>query len=286
MRLSGWRKTAPAMESMSGEVVAVLPAVLVDLGAEADPECWVAWGDDPHMRYSVLVPTIAGLIIALVRPGGPDGGPRVSAKLIRWSKLAIGELGIDSTDGHRIVAVQVETIVLKGVDEEAGRICEFVRGLVAEVEDRHAAPASIAVAQEAPVRAAAGAAQTYAPAEPAVEPTASSVPAPDAPAPSAAAAAPKPEPAPALPLPALPLPLPALPKPEPAPPKPEPAPAPEPAAATPEPVPLQAEETESLPPAARQAAPETEVDRSQWIPPHPIGAAAPRKSRRPRPWRP
>jgi hypothetical protein len=281
MRLSGWRKRAPAIESMSGEVVAALPPVLADLGAEADPECWIAWGDDPHLRYSVLVPTLAGLIIAAVRPAGPQGGPGISAKLIRWSKLTISELGIDSAGGHRIVAVQVETIVLKGVDDEADRICEFVRGLISEVDDRHHAPIPIAVMQAIPVRAAAVAAS----AQPAVETAA-----PIAVVSVAVAAAPKPEPEPA-PKPAVqskppPAAKPAPPAPAQTPP-PAPAPTPRPAAAAiRKPTARQAGEAAPLPPAASRAAPEIEVDRSQWIPPHPIEAAAPRKPGRPRSWRP
>ena len=135
MRLSEWRKTAPSKESLSNRVVAILNPVLVDLGAEADADCWVCWGDDPEMRYSILAPTIAGLVTVAVRLSGPDGARSVS------------ELGIDAADGHRIVAVQVESQVLKGVDEEADRICEFVRGLIAGIENRLSQPVSLPVAQ-------------------------------------------------------------------------------------------------------------------------------------------
>jgi hypothetical protein len=157
MRLSGWRKTAPAKESMSNEVLAVLKPVLVDLGAEADPTCWVVWGEDPHLRYSVLVPTMAGLITASVRTSGPEGGPRTAAKLTRWTKLTVSELNLESSGGHRIVAVQVEAIVLKGVDDDADRICEFARGLIAEIDDRHPQAAPIAVLQSPAAKAEAAA---------------------------------------------------------------------------------------------------------------------------------
>ena len=150
MRLSGWRKTAPTNESMGDDVVAMLKPVLVDLGAGPDPNCWVVWGDDPRLRYSVLVPTLAGMVFASVRTSGPEGGPRATAKLVRWSKLAVSDLSLESSGGHRIVAVQVESLVLKGIDDEADRICEFVRGLIAETDDRHAPPTPIAVAQGAP----------------------------------------------------------------------------------------------------------------------------------------
>jgi hypothetical protein len=149
MRLSEWRKTAPTKESMSDRVLAVLRCVLVDLGSEPDPECWVAWGDDPESRYSVLASTVAGLVTVVVRPADPEG-PRATAKLIRWSKVSVTELGVEASGGRRIVGVQVESFVLKGVDEEADRICEFVRGLIAGIENRGTAPVSFVQASALP----------------------------------------------------------------------------------------------------------------------------------------
>jgi hypothetical protein len=136
MRLSEWRENAPLAEAASDAVMAVVEPLLVDLGASADPESWVVWGEDPGMKYSILAPALGGLITVAVRPLGSQDGPRAGAKLIRWSKLAVSELNIDSTGGHRIVAVQVESYVLKGVDEEADHICEFVRNLIAGIENR------------------------------------------------------------------------------------------------------------------------------------------------------
>jgi hypothetical protein len=129
---------------MTADVLAMLKPVLADFGAEADPPCWVVWGEDPEARYSILVPTIAGLITAAIRTANQGGTPRATAKLVRWPKLSVSELNLESSGGHRIVAVQVETLFLKGVDEEADRICEFVRDLMAEVDDRHAPQAPIA----------------------------------------------------------------------------------------------------------------------------------------------
>ncbi|HEX7491052.1 MAG TPA: hypothetical protein VF337_05060 [Candidatus Limnocylindrales bacterium] len=142
MRLSEWRKTAPNKESMSNRVLTVLRHVLVDLGSGPDAECWVVWGDDAETRYSVLAPTIAGLITAVVRPADREG-PRVTAKLVRWSKVSVSELGVEAAGGHRLVGVQVESLVLKGVDAEADRICEFVRGLIAGIENRGRAPLAV-----------------------------------------------------------------------------------------------------------------------------------------------
>jgi hypothetical protein len=137
MLLGEWRKTAPNRECLSSKVLAVLKPVLTDLGADGDPECWVLWGEDPEFKYSIMAPTQAGLITVAVRVGGMGGdGPRATAKLVRWSKLTVGELSIEAASGHRIVAVQVEGQVLKGTDEEADQICEFCRGLLAGIDGR------------------------------------------------------------------------------------------------------------------------------------------------------
>lgn len=146
MRLSEWRANAPLAEAASDDVIARLEPLLADFGVPADPECWVAWGEDPAMRYSILVPSLAGLVSLVVRPMGSQDGPRASARLIRWSKLAVSELDVDSTGGHRIVAVQVESYVLKGTDDEADRIVQFVRGLIATIENRFPQPVSQLVA--------------------------------------------------------------------------------------------------------------------------------------------
>ena len=155
MRLSEWRKAAPTEGAMNDRVLAVVGPVLADLGAERDPECWVAWGEDPDLRYSLLAPTLAGLITAAIRFTSPEDGPRVIGKLVRWSKVAVSELGVDAGGGHRMVAVQVDNLVLKGMDQEADRICDFVRILIAGVDDRLQMPAAITpVRGVAPVVAA------------------------------------------------------------------------------------------------------------------------------------
>lgn len=136
MQLGEWRKKAPNRECMSNAVFNVLKPVLTDLGASEDPDCWVQWGEDPEIRYLVMVPTRAGLISTAVRVNtGPDG-PRATGKLIRWARLQMSELSVESAAGHRVVAVQVEGQVLKGTDGDADRICEFVRGLIAAADGR------------------------------------------------------------------------------------------------------------------------------------------------------
>ena len=62
MRLSEWRAAAPAKEAVGPKVSAIVDPVLSALGAEPDPHAWVAWGEEPHNRYTIFVPTDPGLI--------------------------------------------------------------------------------------------------------------------------------------------------------------------------------------------------------------------------------
>lgn len=125
MRLSEWPKRAPNKESMAPKVLAVLKPVLTGLGTKADPSCWVAWGDDPAARYTVLAPTPRGLVQAVVRVMVPQEGPRASGKLIRWNRVQTGELAIDTASGHRLVSFQIENLVLRGTDDEGDAVSGF-----------------------------------------------------------------------------------------------------------------------------------------------------------------
>jgi hypothetical protein len=136
MRLNDWRRIAPDPTCLGEDMLAALGRLLPGMGSEADPECWVVWGEDPERRYSVLVPTAVGVLVVAVRVGAGADGPRVTGKLARWSKLSLGEISLEVTGERRIIAVQVEGMVLKGVDEEADRICEFCLALAAGVEGR------------------------------------------------------------------------------------------------------------------------------------------------------
>ncbi len=144
MRFSEWRATAPRREAVSPTVMAVLEPVLESLGAGRDPECWVSWGDDPGLRWTLLAPTPAGLVEASVRVNVPGEGPRAAAKLVRWPRVQIGDLTVESQGGHRFVSLQVEGLVLRGVDGEADRIAAFVRRLLDAADGRAAAEASAA----------------------------------------------------------------------------------------------------------------------------------------------
>ena len=136
MRLSGWRARAPHKDSASPRVLSVVEAALLTLGADQDPECWVAWGDDPTVRYLLFVPTPGGLVQLNVRVNVQGEGPRASGKVVRWNRVQLGELGVEIQGGHRLVSFQVELQVLNGVDVVADDIAGFAQALFAAVDGR------------------------------------------------------------------------------------------------------------------------------------------------------
>ena len=136
MRLSEWRAAAPSREAGSQKVAALVDPVLAALGSDDDPHGWVAWGDEPSVRYTILVPTAAGLISCFVRVNVPGEGPRASAKLIRWDRVQIGELAVETSAGHRLLSFQLEGNVLKGADETADRVAAFALEMFAAIDGR------------------------------------------------------------------------------------------------------------------------------------------------------
>ena len=136
MRLSDWRAQAPHREALTPKVVGVIEPVLLALGADRDPNCWIVWGDDPGVRYQVLVPTDAGLAHVHVRVNVPQEGPRASGKLVRWSRVQLGELAVEIVAGHRLLTFQAEGQVLNGTDADADRIAAFALELFARVDGR------------------------------------------------------------------------------------------------------------------------------------------------------
>jgi hypothetical protein len=168
VRLSDWRGRTPHRDAMTSKVMMAIEPMLATMGAEADPTCWVVWGDDPGVRYVIFVPTDPGLLQVHVRVNVPQEGPRSSAKLIRWNRVQVGELNIEVAGGHRLLSFQVEGQVLKGSDEDADAIAAFARDLFAAIDGRHiivaptahvangSAPGA-AIAADAPVAASSGA---------------------------------------------------------------------------------------------------------------------------------
>lgn len=138
MRWSGWRAKAPFKDSISPKVLAVVDAALTELGADPDPECWVVWGDDPRSRYLLFVPTASGLVLVNIRVMVPGEGPRASGKVVRWSRVQLGELAVEIQGGHRLVTFQVEAQVLNGADAAADAIAVFAQALFAAADGRPA----------------------------------------------------------------------------------------------------------------------------------------------------
>jgi len=136
MRLSEWRASSPSKEAGSVKVAATVDPVLRSLGADPDPQCWVAWGEEPGVRYTIFVPTAAGLVATYVRVYVPGEGPRATGKLIRWSRVQLGELSVETQANHRLLSFQVEQQVLHGSDEKADRIARFALELLAAVDGR------------------------------------------------------------------------------------------------------------------------------------------------------
>lgn len=140
MRLSDWRGRTPHRDSMTSKVVAVIEPLVTAMGASPDPMCWVVWGDDPGVRYVLLVPTEAGLLQVHVRVNVPQEGPRASGKLVRWNRVQIGELAMEIASGHHLLSFQVENQILKGSDEDADAIAAFALDLFAAIDGRTATP--------------------------------------------------------------------------------------------------------------------------------------------------
>jgi hypothetical protein len=140
MRLSEWQARADHPGAMAEKVLAPTRDALALLGADRDPECWVAWGDDPQVRWMLLVPSTAGLVQVNVRVNVPGEGPRAAGKLVRWHRVQIGELSAEVQGGHRVLTFQVESALLHGADGDADAAASFVDRLFAAMDGR--APAS------------------------------------------------------------------------------------------------------------------------------------------------
>lgn len=135
MRLSEWRVKAPVRDALGPKVMAVVAPVLGTLAVEDDPQVWVLWGDDPASRFTIYAPTLAGLAAISVRSSGVMGA-RASAKMIRWSRLQVGELDVETEGAHRMISFQIESAVLRGADDAADAIGRFALVLLAAIEGR------------------------------------------------------------------------------------------------------------------------------------------------------
>ena len=136
VRLTEWCASAPARDAVSPRVLAVVEPVLRALGVAGDPACWVAWGGEPATRWGLLAPTAAGLVTLWVRVNIAQEGPRASGKLIRWSRVQVGDFAVEMQGGHRFISTSLEGVVLHGIDDEADRVGAFLQGIFAAIDGR------------------------------------------------------------------------------------------------------------------------------------------------------
>jgi len=163
MRLSGWVEVAPRPEAVTPKVLAVVEPMLTMLGCDPDPACWVAWGDDPGARYTVLAATDAGLVQVNARVNVPGEGPRASGKLIRWARAQVGDLAVEMQGGHRILSYTLEGQILRGTDDTADAVAAFVLDIFAAIDGR---PRLAATPDEPSGRTSPGGSATSKPAGP------------------------------------------------------------------------------------------------------------------------
>ena len=142
MRLSAWQAATPHRDSMVAKVLGPVHEALELLGAGPDPECWIAWGDDPAIRWAVLAPTAAGLVQVNVRVNVPGEGPRAAGKLTRWQRVQIGELSVEIQGGHRMLTFQVESQLIHAADTTADAASAFAAALFAAMDGRAVVPAT------------------------------------------------------------------------------------------------------------------------------------------------
>jgi hypothetical protein len=136
MRLSEWQAQSPHQASVTDKVLVPTRDALALLGGDRDPECWIVWGDDPAVRWTLLAPSAAGLVQVNVRVNVPGEGPRAAGKLIRWHRVQVGELSAEIQGGHRMLTFQIESALLHAADEDADAAASFVDRLFAAMDSR------------------------------------------------------------------------------------------------------------------------------------------------------
>jgi hypothetical protein len=66
----------------------------------------------------------------------PAEAPRATAKVIRWNRVELGELSMETSAGHRLLSFQVEGHVLQGADDVADQIAAFALDVFAAIDGR------------------------------------------------------------------------------------------------------------------------------------------------------
>ena len=139
MRLSDWQASPRGQKVMTDKVASAYGPALAVIGAEPDPVAHIVWGDDPG-RYVILAAADAGLVMVSVRVNVPQEGPRAAAKLVRWSRVTVGEVSVEAHHGRRHVTSQIENVVLQGTDEEADEIGGFLAHVLGRIDGRLVSP--------------------------------------------------------------------------------------------------------------------------------------------------
>ena len=144
MRLSDWMAAAPSSQATHDRVAAAYRPALRALGVADDSLAYVVWGDEPEVRFMILAATDAGLATVNVRVNVPGEGPRAAGRLVRWSRVQVGELQVEAHHGRRYVSAQLEGMVLQGVDDAADEVgawmAEVFRRQEARPSDRPVGP--------------------------------------------------------------------------------------------------------------------------------------------------
>ncbi|HEY7828385.1 MAG TPA: hypothetical protein VIB99_09130 [Candidatus Limnocylindrales bacterium] len=136
MRLSGWQARAPGRDGLNPKVLEIVGTILAALGAEPDAHGWLTWADETGSRWAFVAPCPAGLAVVNVRAGAPTEGPRASGRLVRWSKVQVGELAVETERGHRLVMFQVEGQPIRGTDDHASDVAAFAALVLAGIDGR------------------------------------------------------------------------------------------------------------------------------------------------------
>ncbi len=136
MRLIEWSAVAPTPEAVGSKVLAVAEAALATLGATPDADCWVTWGDEPGVRWSLFAPTPAGLVTLHVRVNVPQEGPRAAGKLVRWSRVQLGEIAVEAQGTHRMISATLEGAFMRGADANADVVAAFLQVVCAAIDGR------------------------------------------------------------------------------------------------------------------------------------------------------
>ncbi len=136
MRLSEWSAVAPTRAAVAPKVLAVAGARSPRSGR---PPIRTAGSAGATIRRSAgcsWPPRRPASSTAHVRVNVPQEGPRAAAKLVRWSRVQLGEVAVEAQGAHRLISATVEGVVLRGADAEADAVGAFLQALLAAIDGR------------------------------------------------------------------------------------------------------------------------------------------------------